>query len=93
MTSRKSSSKRSNGVEKRSTAKTELKRKSPKARTAGAVAAPSDAPSVYLLSDEEIQRKAYALWEVRGRPYGSPDEDWYRAKEQLLPEESRISAG
>jgi hypothetical protein len=34
-------------------------------------------------SDEEIARRAYDLWERRGRPMGSPDEDWYQAKEQL----------
>ena len=34
-------------------------------------------------SNEEIARKAYALWEDRGRPLGSPDEDWYRAKDEL----------
>jgi len=34
-------------------------------------------------SDEEIARKAYALWEDRGRPMGSPEEDWYRAKDEL----------
>jgi len=34
-------------------------------------------------SDEAIARKAYALWENRGRPFGSPDEDWYRAMHEL----------
>lgn len=34
-------------------------------------------------SDEEIARVAYTLWELRGRPIGSPDEDWYQAKERL----------
>jgi DUF2934 family protein len=34
-------------------------------------------------SDEEIARLAYDLWERRGRPMGSPDEDWHQAKEQL----------
>jgi hypothetical protein len=37
----------------------------------------------YSLSDEEIARKAYALWEERGRPIGSAEEDWFKAKEQL----------
>jgi len=35
------------------------------------------------LSDEEIAFKAYALWEYRGRPLGSPEEDWFRAREEL----------
>ena len=34
-------------------------------------------------TDEEIARKAYTLWEDRGRPMGSPDEDWFRAKNEL----------
>jgi Protein of unknown function (DUF2934) len=37
----------------------------------------------HLPTDDEIARKAYALWEDRGRPSGSPDEDWFRAKDEL----------
>jgi hypothetical protein len=33
-----------------------------------------------------VRQKAYSLWESRGRPYGSPEVDWYRAKEQMSPE-------
>ncbi len=32
---------------------------------------------------EEIARLAYRLYEERGSQDGSPDEDWYRAEEQL----------
>jgi hypothetical protein len=32
---------------------------------------------------EEIERLAYQLWLERGRPEGTPDEDWLRA-ERLL---------
>jgi hypothetical protein len=32
---------------------------------------------------EEIAALAHALWEERGCPEGSPDEDWFRAEEQL----------
>jgi hypothetical protein len=39
-----------------------------------------------VLSENEVQQKAYSLWESRGRPIGSPEVDWYRAKEQLSPE-------
>lgn len=35
------------------------------------------------LSREEIARRAYQLWEERGSPHGSPEEDWYRAEHQL----------
>jgi hypothetical protein len=38
------------------------------------------------VSENEVQQKAYSLWENRGRPIGSPEIDWYRAKEQLSPE-------
>lgn len=34
-----------------------------------------------------VERLAYALWEERGRPDGSADDDWLRA-EQLLREDS-----
>ena len=33
---------------------------------------------------EDIACLAYQLWQERGCPNGSPDEDWYRAEEQLL---------
>lgn len=39
--------------------------------------------AVQALPDEEIARKAYALWESRGKPFGSPEEDWYRAMQEL----------
>jgi hypothetical protein len=31
----------------------------------------------------EIEVLAYELWQARGCPEGSPEEDWYRAAEQL----------
>jgi hypothetical protein len=34
-------------------------------------------------TDDEIARKAYALWEDRGCPMGSPEDDWFRAKNEL----------
>ena len=34
-------------------------------------------------SREEIARLAYEMWEQRGRPFGSSDEDWLRAAEEL----------
>ena len=39
-------------------------------------------------SENEVQLRAYALWESRGRPFGSPEVDWYHAKEQLGPQKS-----
>jgi hypothetical protein len=31
----------------------------------------------------DIAALAYDLWQARGCPEGSPDEDWYRAVEEL----------
>jgi hypothetical protein len=36
-----------------------------------------------------IAEKAYRLWEERGRPEGSPDEDWYGAERILYRREDR----
>ena len=35
------------------------------------------------MNHQEIERLAYRLWQERGMPMGSPDEDWFVA-EQLL---------
>lgn len=34
----------------------------------------------------EIAALAYHHWESRGKPIGSPDEDWFRAEQDLLIE-------
>ena len=34
-------------------------------------------------SHEEIERRAYHLWEARGRPFGSPEVDWFEAEREL----------
>jgi hypothetical protein len=33
---------------------------------------------------EDIARLAYSLWEARGRQDGSPEQDWFRAEQELL---------
>jgi hypothetical protein len=33
--------------------------------------------------DERIARLAYAYWEARGRPLGSPEADWFQAEEEI----------
>jgi hypothetical protein len=33
---------------------------------------------------EEVEKLAYRLWEERGKPLGSPDDDWFRAEEALI---------
>jgi hypothetical protein len=35
------------------------------------------------LEHKRIARLAYAYWEARGRPDGSPEEDWFRAEAEL----------
>ena len=32
---------------------------------------------------EEIEKLAYRLWEERGGPLGSPDDDWLRAEQEF----------
>jgi hypothetical protein len=44
-------------------------------------------------SDEDAVRKiAYALWECRGAPIGSPDVDWIEAERQLREGELDLRA-
>jgi alpha-D-ribose 1-methylphosphonate 5-triphosphate synthase subunit PhnI len=53
-------------------------------------ASPHQAPTeatvghgVAAFGHAEIAALAHALWEARGCPEGSPDDDWFRAAEQL----------
>jgi Protein of unknown function (DUF2934) len=41
----------------------------------------------YPSSHEEIERRAYHSWEGRGRPFGSPEVDWYEAERELAAAE------
>jgi hypothetical protein len=36
------------------------------------------------VSDEEIARRAYEIWESRGRPQGDGSEDWEAARSELI---------
>ena len=45
------------------------------------VDSPAEAPA-----HEEIAALAYQYWENRGKPVGSPEEDWLRAEQDLLME-------
>jgi len=38
---------------------------------------------------EDIAALAFALWQERGCPEGSPEEDWFRAEEELKTEADR----
>ncbi|MGD1104768.1 MAG: DUF2934 domain-containing protein [Terriglobia bacterium] len=37
---------------------------------------------------EEITLRAYRIWEERGCPIGSPEEDWFRAEEEIRREQA-----
>ena len=39
---------------------------------------------VETIPQEEIALRAYCLWEERGSPIGSPEEDWFRAEQEIL---------
>ena len=39
-------------------------------------------------NDEQIALRAYQSWEERGRPWGTPDIDWFRAERDLSGSES-----
>ena len=80
MAEKRSTPKRSNGAAKPEAAP---KPKAPVVRARKITVVQPAAPATYVMSEEEIAQKAYFLWESRGRPLGSPDEDWHRAKEQL----------
>jgi hypothetical protein len=38
---------------------------------------------VMVVGRDEIAALAYQLWQARGCPYGSPEEDWLRAESEL----------
>jgi hypothetical protein len=41
---------------------------------------------------QTIEVRAYELWQERGSPDGSPEEDWYRAEHELRAAESQTRA-
>jgi DUF2934 family protein len=55
---------------------TQVKGTSALARTGDVATAPP-------LEHKKIARLAYSYWEARGRPDGSPEQDWFRAEEEL----------
>ncbi len=45
--------------------------------------APSNGGSERSGSDEQVRRRAYELWEQRGRQHGRDADDWYRAESEV----------
>jgi hypothetical protein len=41
------------------------------------------------IEHDHIELLAYAYWQQRGRPLGSPEVDWFRAVEDLRAQPSR----
>jgi hypothetical protein len=39
-------------------------------------------------NDQQIALRAYQSWEERGRPWGTPEIDWFRAERDLAGSES-----
>lgn len=33
-----------------------------------------------------VQTLAYEFWTSRGRPFGTPEEDWFKAEEKIVSE-------
>ncbi len=36
---------------------------------------------------DQIELRAYQYWEERGRPWGTPDVDWFKAEQDLTSSE------
>jgi hypothetical protein len=43
----------------------------------------SESLNFAVSGQEKIALLAYTYWEQRGRPGGSPDEDWFRAEQEI----------
>lgn len=65
---------------------------SSRAKTMTVVDVPAGEAAISSLDHKKIARLAYAFWEARGRPHGSPDEDWFRAEEELRRRKSAYNA-
>ncbi|MFN7995428.1 MAG: DUF2934 domain-containing protein [Bryobacteraceae bacterium] len=53
----------------------------------------SDDLAVRTPGQSEVAALAYQLWQDRGSPVGSPDEDWFRAERELsVPTETVAEA-
>ena len=53
------------------------------AMAVSAVAAESTYEVTMAPAEQDIAILAYALWEARGCPVGSPEQDWFRAEAEL----------
>ena len=57
-------------------------------------AAPAGSHGIVPFGHEDIATLAYELWQARGCPHGSAEQDWYQAAEQLrLRSYAHLTAG
>lgn len=47
----------------------------------------SDAPAT---RNEKVAQLAYEKWQRRGAPVGTPEEDWFRAEEELSDDDGGL---
>lgn len=40
---------------------------------------------------QEIELRAYELWQERGCPWGTPETDWFMAERELTKQEGTLS--
>jgi hypothetical protein len=45
------------------------------------------------ITEEMIRLKAYELWEERGKPEGTAEQDWFNAQDLLKPSKQNDTAG
>lgn len=45
---------------------------------------PPDSSEQQQTNDQQIRQLAYHLWQERGCPADSPEEDWYRAEQGMV---------
>jgi len=50
-----------------------------------------ETPATISADQANIVRLAYVHWLERGRPIGSPEEDWSRAEQDLKNEQTRTA--
>jgi hypothetical protein len=41
-------------------------------------------PQLSNAQHEQIEKLAYRMWQERGGPLGSPDDDWIRAEQEFM---------
>jgi hypothetical protein len=62
-------------------------------KVTSALAPTGDVATAPPLEHKKIARLAYSYWGARGRPEGSPEEDWFRAEEELRRRKSAFEVG